>query len=502
MTTPSIGRTLSLWLAFLASCGGAHAETPLALHSCHLAGVAQAAQCGKLIRPFDARSPAAGSFDLHIAVLPALALQKKPDPIVFVAGGPGQSAIELAGPISQMLNRLNQRRDIILVDQRGTGLSAPLQCPEDRLPRSDPSLLAPEDQARAALSCLHALERSPHGRHLDHFSTEDAVGDLKAVTAALNVEPVNLVAASYGTRVALSFLANYPHAVRRTVLDGVVPPGAGVVDAAATDAQTALQSIFDNCAKAPECQRQFPDLATKWRAILDGLPKEVRIRDPRTGRQEPLYMTRAILTSLVHAPLYNAVLSSALPLAISRAADDGDFEALMGLGSQGLGSGPSLYSGMHFAVACVDDRARLADTRLDSAAARTDFGSDSLELYRRVCASWPQPAKPVAPRPTPPTSTPVLMLSGQLDPITPARHLAALEHDLGPLAKSLQLPNLGHGTLSNGCARAGVFSFVDTDAPAQALRAAEVDIASCSRSIPRPPPYGARPPASAEGAQP
>ncbi|MFY9512582.1 MAG: alpha/beta hydrolase, partial [Rubrivivax sp.] len=103
------------------------AEPPPGLQACRLAGVEHAAWCGSLQRPLDPGQPAGTQVDIHFAVLPAVARNKKPDPVFFLAGGPGQSAMDLAGQVSRLLARFSNRRDVVLVDQRGTGRSAPLR---------------------------------------------------------------------------------------------------------------------------------------------------------------------------------------------------------------------------------------------------------------------------------------------------------------------------------------------------------------------------------------
>ncbi len=186
--------------------------------------------------------------DVHFAVLPALARNKKPDPVFFLAGGPGQSAIDLAGTVSRMLSRFGQRRDIVLVDQRGTGRSAPLDCGDEPPGRPLSEQLDPQRQLQRARDCLRQLQALPHG-DLRHYTTTLAMADLDAVRQALGAERINLVGASYGTRAALEYLRLYPQHVRRVVLDGVAPPDMVLPEASAPDAQAAFDALLQACAQ-------------------------------------------------------------------------------------------------------------------------------------------------------------------------------------------------------------------------------------------------------------
>jgi pimeloyl-ACP methyl ester carboxylesterase len=192
---------------------------PAALQPCRLMGVPHEALCGVLPRALDPRKPQGVQIEVHFAVLPALARHKKPDPVFFVAGGPGQSAIALAGPVYGMLARFGNRRDIVLVDQRGTGRSAPLRCDDDASALPLAQSIDPASQVQRAHACLAKLQALPHG-DLRYYTTTLAAADLDAVRDMLGAARINLVGASYGTRVVLEFMRQFPMRVRRAVLDG------------------------------------------------------------------------------------------------------------------------------------------------------------------------------------------------------------------------------------------------------------------------------------------
>jgi pimeloyl-ACP methyl ester carboxylesterase len=467
------GRLLAAML--LAGAGTAGAAP---LQPCWLPGVEHEAQCGQLQRPLDPAQPQGRQITLHYAVLPALARQRRPDPLVFVAGGPGQSAIDLAGPLSQQFARFLNRRDLVLIDQRGTGRSAPLVCDDDSAGRPLAEQFDSARQTAELLRCRDRLQALPHG-DLRFYTTDIAVADIEAVRQALAAPQLNLAGASYGTRVALAYLHRYPQAVRRTVLDGVAPPDMVLPAAAGADNQAALEATFAACEREPACAQRHPVLRRQWQQLLSGLPRPVRITHPVSGRVESLTLTRERLLGLVRMPLYLPALAAALPAAIGQAAE-GRFEALaaLALAVQGSGPGHSVAQGMHFSVVCSEDMPRLA-----AAAPAGDFGDSALRQYQEVCAHWPRGNVPASFYEIAPARSAVLLLSGGLDPATPPRHAERVVKALGPRARHVVVPNAGHGVMAIGCMRDVLFRFIDAASDDAAMR---VD-AGCAVPIPRPP---------------
>ncbi|MCE2689602.1 MAG: alpha/beta hydrolase [Rubrivivax sp.] len=455
------------------------------LNPCRLKGLEHEARCGVVQRPLDPAQPQGPQIDVHFAVLPALARHKKPDPVFFFAGGPGQSAIALAGTLARPLARLTNRRDVVLIDQRGTGRSAPLHCPEQPLTQSLREMADPAAQALRLRECRAALQKLPHG-DLRQYTTTVAMADAEAVRQALGAPLVNLLGGSYGTRAALEYLRQFPQAVRRVVIDGVAPPDMVLPASFSTDAQAALDALFAACQAEPGCAKDHPQLRERWAALLKSLPREVSAFHPLTGREERLTMTRELLTSLVRPPLYAPLLTSALPLAIDEASQ-GRFGALVGLTSalgSARGSAQRLAEGMHFSVICAEDFPRLqAGAYADRPG--PDFANDFADMYRRVCDGWPQGTVPPAFYQVPPAPMPVLVLSGGLDPVTPPRHGQRVAQALGPQARHVVVPNAGHGLMLQGCLRDVVFRFIDAPDSAAAL---QVD-GGCAENMPRPPAF-------------
>lgn len=477
------GFTQSASFATPAASASATAGTepgPLQLRACRLQGVDVAALCGVLRRPLNAAKPAEKHIDIHFAVIPALARNKQPDPIVLFAGGPGQSAINLAAFADSQFARLKTRRDIVLIDQRGTGRSMGLDCPS----RSRASLAEDADLSRTAqrMGECRAELRGRHGlrdEHFTHFTTVEASADVEAVRAALGYPQINLVGASYGTRAAMDYQRQFPKRVRRAVLDGVAPSDMVLPATVSADAQRALDALLAGCAQTPQCQRAYPQLQAHWQQLLAKLPQTTGMVNPRTLQNETLVVTQDLVMGAVRGPLYVPSLASALPFAIEEA-HSGRFGPLFGLG-QGLSSPQtSIAWGMHFSVICAEDLPRVAQTTEKAGA---QFGDALAGIYKDVCADWPQAAVPAAFYTLPPASQPTLLLSGGQDPVTPPRHGARAAAALGAMARHVVVDQLGHGVMSAGCATDMVYRFINTPDDASAL--SQLD-PSCLAKVPRP----------------
>jgi pimeloyl-ACP methyl ester carboxylesterase len=459
---------LAAAVALLAASGAKAAALPL--HTCRLSGLEHDAQCGVLKRPLDPARPAGTQIDLHVVVIPALARQKLPDPIFFLAGGPGQSAIGLAGTIEHLTARLGARRDLVLIDQRGTGHSAPLHCDT---PTADEALARTLDRTRAIAAldaCRASLQKLPWG-DLRFYTTPIAMADADAVRAALGAERIDLIGISYGTRAALEYLRAYPSHVRRVVIDGVAPADMVLPESDDVDADAALEALMRDCAAERACARAHPTLAQAWQALLASLPKPIVFAEPVSGEARHITMTRDALRGLVRPGLYSPSLGALLPYAIDQAAA-GRYEPLMALAT----GDADIAEGEHFSVICAEDVPRMAP------AAGADGDQGARAMYRAACAHWPRGAVPPAFYTIPRSEAPVLLLSGGLDPVTPPRHAERVAKALGPRARSVVVANNGHNVTAIACMRDAVFHFIDAADDAQALGA---DL-GCAAKVPRP----------------
>ncbi len=451
-----------------------------ATQPCRIAGFRTELQCGSVARPLDPARPQGVQIEVHYIVVPALARRKLDDPVFFLAGGPGQSAIGVLPMVAPQLNRLNNRRDLVFVDQRGTGRSAPLMCPDHR--RDPLSLQLDEQHQRHLLrQCLGNLQALPYG-DLRYFTTTLAMQDLDAVRASLGASRVNLIGVSYGTRAALEYLRQFPQHVRRVVLDSVAPPDMVLPESISGDNHAALDGVLAACELEPTCAKAYPRLRSDWAALLRSLPKTVEVQHPATGTAERVTITRDAVLGAVRAPLYVPALASGLPLALTQAAQ-GRFEGLLGLSTLlGTGGKNRLAEGMHFSVLCSEDAPRMTKSLPTS---QTDFGTAFPQLYRDICADWPRGAVPDAFYNVPSSVVPVLVLSGGRDPVTPPRHGERVVKALGAQAQHVVVPNTGHSLMAMGCLRDVVFRFVSS---ADAVTFSQPELA-CATAVPVPHAY-------------
>lgn len=447
----------------------------VALEACRLPGLDRPALCGSHEVWEDRELRAGRRIALAIGVIPARLKGGEPDPIVVLAGGPGQGAIALAKQVAPLFSRLNDSRDIVLVDQRGTGRSRPLAC-EAGGDRPELFDLLDDSRLEARLrQCLDSLDADPR-----HYATAPAVADLDEVLGALGYARVNLWGGSYGTRVALELMRRHPGRVRTATLDGVAPTDMKLPLSFAADAEAAFERLLADCEAEPACRGAYPELrrdASTLRESLARKPAAATLADPVSGAPRPVQVTQGVFLSGLFRPLYVPAYASLLPLAVTRAAR-GDFNPLLAPNLEfARGVAENLAIGMHLSVVCSEDVARIGPADL-AAAARTFFGLALAENYLRACRLWPKARVPADAYEPVRAATPVLVLSGGLDPATPPRLGEAVVAHL-PNARHAVAPNLAHGVSGRGCVTRLVEKFV------RAADARPLDL-GCLERIPRP----------------
>jgi pimeloyl-ACP methyl ester carboxylesterase len=404
------------------------------------------AKCGTLGVSEDPLNPQSRQIDLSIAVVEAISRSPEPDPLFILVGGPGQSALETFPALSATLFMIHQKRDIVLVDQRGTGKSNPLRC------------LDPEDETLEDEQAIALLKECPEKLEADlrFYTTDIAMQDLERVRSALGYESINLYGVSYGTRAALVYLKMYPARVRSLVLDAVVDPAFVLYQDAAQDGDQALGLFFDRCEAEPACNSTYPSLRSEFEALLAELgenPVEITIPHPVTGKPLDVTLTETKFANIIFNTLYAPDLVAMLPLAIHEAYSEGNYAPLI---TQGAVLNAGLYDGMFYAVACTEDAPFV--TRAEDP--DSIFGS-SAQNFVEICAAWPQGENPQVVREPVVSGAPVLMLSGEADPITPPWHARQLD---GSLSNSLHLifAGMGHGNAGSDCTRRIVDRFIET----------------------------------------
>jgi pimeloyl-ACP methyl ester carboxylesterase len=431
----------------------------LRFERCELAEKRSAATTEAYCAPFEVPEDWDAPEGRKIALRLALVASREPaanDFIVLLAGGPGQSAIDNWPQIAAPLAPASKRRHVLLLDQRGTGGSNPLDCKgagnEDELPDFDLARLREETRA-----CLTRVQHKADPRH---YTTTAAVRDLEALREALGHPSFDLVGISYGTRVAQQYLKRYPEGVRSVVLDGPVPNDLVVGAEFAGNLEDALRAQFALCTEDPACARAFGDpyaALTRLRDELRARPREVSFPDPVTFQPRSRRLDGDGLTTLVRIFAYAPETASLIPLAVREAAA-GNYAPLMGQLALVTGNLEELVgSGMQLSVLCAEDADRLAP---DPRAAATLLGNATVEALRAQCAVWPRGERPADFHEPVTGNTPVLVLAGEFDPVTPARYGEAIVEKLGN-AKLIVARGQGHNVIGRGCLPKVVERFMD-----------------------------------------
>ena len=458
---------LFVLLALLALSGPAAAQS-LTLEECRIsAGPGHPgikARCGTMLRPENPADPDSAEIEVRVAVVAALNLTPETDAIVPIAGGPGQGSIEFYSSVSSAFDELRRNRDILLVDQRGTGESSRMDCviEDDAILFEDQYSL--EDTVEFIGECLEGLPHDPR-----YFTTSVAVTDLEAARVALGYTALNLYGVSYGSRVAQHFARRYPESTRTVVIDGVVPPQLSLGPEIATESQRAVDTILARCAANTACNESFPDIEATFARVVAELresPVQVLVPHPNTGRIEEVAFGSGQLAGAVRLLAYNPNTIALLPLMIHEAGE-GNFVPLT---SQfmltAVAMSDSLALGMHNSVMCTEDIPFFGQANIDHEAIEASYmGSFQLEMLNAICASWP--AGPIDTDFKEPLATdiPFLLLSGDADPITPPRYAELAAVDLTN-ATHLIGKHQGHGQLMVGCMDRLVAEFVASADPA------------------------------------
>lgn len=377
------------------------------LQPCTVPGSTEPLRCGSVSVPEDRSKPDGRRIDLRVVVIPAV----KPDPAMVplydLAGGPGLPATAAADFYLTLGQAYRQARDIVLVDQRGTGASAPLDCPE----LAGTGTTYPDAAVRA---CRDRLARQAD---LSRYTTADTVADLQAVRAALGHPPVDLFGISYGTRLALAWIAAEPAAIRSAVLVGTVTEDARPPLWHARHAQDTLDAVFADCRDDPACAAAYPDLPRKWATLLarpdfDGAARE-RLR-----------------ASMVATPGLRS-----LPMRITQMAAAGPPPAT-------APAGPSAADGLYLSVTCAEDVPWIGPGDRTAATGGTFVGTYRIDRQAAACAIWDVPRRKVA-YPQRASDVPVLFIAGDRDYVTPVAWANAVASRF-PRSRVVRIPFLGH----------------------------------------------------------
>ncbi|MDJ0763554.1 MAG: alpha/beta hydrolase [Myxococcota bacterium] len=454
----------------LNSCRGPSAETSqarLVLEPCshEVEGQEELAELNALCGKYDVwenrKRKEGRKISLNIAVVPALG-KAKPDPLFLLSGGPGQAATEDKWfPMFPWVKKLRIHRDIVLVDQRGTGSSNPLDCEPDggiaNVPLKEMfQLRRPIDETA---DCVKKWDADLH-----QYTTDVAMDDLNEVREALGYDKINIYGISYGTRAAHVYLRRHENTVRSIVLEGTVPMEMRILDGSAEDGNRAMGLLLDHCERDKNCSEVFPTLRDDLNTLIESLlrsPAKVRLSHPRKGETQEVIIGVESFRMLLFTALYDSITTALIPLAITKA-KNGDFSIIATILESRSAVAEVISTGMQKAVLCNEDFIVLDRSEESDGGPRKGVFSrkEMLGIMSQHCdlfegANLPDTYfEPVR------SKVPALVISGELDPVTPPRWGDITAKNLNN-ARHIVIPGTGHGAINNPCVSKMIVKFVD-----------------------------------------
>lgn len=433
------------------------------------------ALCGKY-EVYENRAAQSGrKIALNLMVLPAVSDKPASDPWFAIAGGPGQSAVD-AYPAVAFTTKVRQERDVVLVDQRGTGGSNPLPC-QLRDPKNAQEVMGevfPPEKVRA---CRAELEKKAD---LKQYTTSIAGDDLDEVRQALGYDKINVFGGSYGTRAALVYLRQHGDHVRTLTLEAVAPPQCRIPLEFARTTQGSVDQLIERCAADEACHKDYPDLKTEFQAIVDKLEKSPAHFEVKNsaGEMQAVTLSRGMFVAQLRPLLYIPQLVSQFPYMVHRVYHDdwSIYGAAVLLVRNGIDK--SIDRGMSLSVICAEDIPGLTEATIRLETAGTYLGDIQIRAYQKACHEWPQAAIPADLHAPVHSAVPALLISGALDPATPPEASALAAHDLSN-SRVVIVKDGTHGT-GSPCIDGLISEFVARGS------AADLDV-SCAEKIHLPP---------------
>ena len=449
-------------------------DTAIRLAPCRVPKSSETVLCAKY-SVFENRAARAGRrITLNVIVLPALGPKPASDPVFVLVGGPGLGAAStVTGTSEWFAAKARQDRDIVFIDQRGTGSSNRLTCrfgDGSTLQRSFHDLF-PIDQVRA---CRDTLEPVADVRL---YTTSIAMDDLDEVRTALGYQQINLYGSSYGAQAALQFLRQHPERVRTVALAGVATPEAKQPLQFARAAQDAMNALIEDCAADAACRGAFPNLKLEFDSVLASFatgPVTIELSRPPGNVSEPISMSRGVFVERLRLMLYDLESARRVPLLIHRAAA-GDWVPFATTSPGGVAAGvPAMY----MTVTCSETMAFITEAEIVRESRDTFVGEYRTRTHLAACREWPRADVPPGYYDPFASDVPVLILSGELDAATPARFGATAARSL-PNSRQIVIRNAAHAYWYD-CMQNLVAEFISKGS------ARELDV-SCAPQLRRPP---------------
>ncbi|MGI2158284.1 alpha/beta hydrolase [Shewanella baltica] len=412
--------------------------------TCYVEGVSDRLKCGFVTVPENPNKPDGKQIQVHYVVLPAVKNVNHEEALLAIAGGPGQSAIDNAAGFDAMLSKVRQQRDILLIDQRGTGRSNLLTCDEG----AQSPLSFDDDNADTLAEtqkCLAKIDAD-----VTQYGSLNAIKDFEAVRQHLGYKKLHIYGISYGTRMAQLYMRLYPAHLATVTLDGIVPMQQSVLEIGAS-IDRGFDLLFKDCQETTACHAQFPELKAEFDQVAASLAKAPvmeNVYDPVTGEKTMLTMTRGKFYGSIRMALYQANVRALVPHAIHQAAKH-NFQPILGLYSLTIDNA-GMAMGMHASVVCGEDMHRITPAMREQAQ-HSFMGKTMLEGLEATCEVWKVPAvddsfsEPIS------SDIPTLLLSGEIDPATPPSW-GELAMEKLTNAKHFVAPYATHGVAYQSCA--------------------------------------------------
>jgi pimeloyl-ACP methyl ester carboxylesterase len=457
------------------------AQVTLALAPCKIDGVPGDARCATMpVREDGKQSAGSGrTVGLSVIVLAALETGKLPDPFFMLAGGPGDAPSFNARFFSRVFHDIRRKRDIVLVDLRGTGKSSPLVCSELAEPGADGVF----DEHLLSVAAVHACRaRLEKTRDLTKYTTEIAVDDLEQVRRALGYGPINLYGTSYGSRVAQVYMRRYPDSIRAVAMKGIVPASMAMPETHARAGEDAWQSVLTRCRKDAACHERYPLVDVQFRELLKRLESNPVMTLPASEQRlvSRIRVSRGLFAEAFRNVLYTPEGSAQAPKLVHQLVNGDDRGVVeTALAGRRVLGGDRLAAGFFLSVTCAEDIPFLSKDA-DAKTTGTFGGTYRLDQQRAACREWPRAAVSSAHRQPAKSAIPALLLSGEFDPVTPPSGGEEVVRGLSN-GRHIVIRNNGHPIgNAEACIGKMIGQFLDAGS------AAKVD-ARCAGENPAPP---------------